>query len=46
MDNDPKVRKGANGKKKDQKEKGKSQTLGSKKHVRLMEALLEKRKNK
>ena len=46
MDNEPKIRKGVNGKKKDQKEKGKSQTLGSQKHVRQLEALLEKKKEK
>ena len=42
---EPKNRKGPNGKKKDPKEKGKSQTLGSQKHIRKMESLLEK-KNK
>lgn len=41
---EPKTRKGPNGNKKDSKQKGKSQTLGTQKHVRKMEALLEKRK--
>ena len=46
MDNEPKTRKGSNGKKKDPKQKGKSESLYRQKHIRERERLMEKRKEK